>query len=356
MMHRSFVLRTASPPLARTPMPQNRPRTLVGLMALALAAACSDSPVASNPRPDAGLAQLSCTGVVRTGEITCAAPAPAAGSIRATRIYGGQDMYVRLSSSGTRYDAGSEILESTITVQNLLKGAIGTTDGVTPTGVRVFFDTPPVVTSGTGTIAMVNEDGTGTFTQNNQDFYLYNEILTPYQISQGKVWQFSMPSTVVTFAFTLRVAADQSDETQSLLDAVWTGLTSTAWTLVTNWTGGAPNAGSVAAIPPAAQLLPGASMPVLDGDTVVGALRVGAGSTLDLNAYTLRVGASADAVGVISNGTVHLTGTNSFLSGNFGSLRITGTTATQGAVKATGALNVQGSLNVKGHALAVQIP
>src|SRR5437667_81361 len=88
---------------------------------------------------------------------------------------------------------------------------MNTADGTTADtgGVKVFFNTGPSVTGGTGTVTVENPDGTGTFTATDQPFFkyssgalLYGGVQTP-----SKTWQFTVPPTVTGFAFTVYVTS-----------------------------------------------------------------------------------------------------------------------------------------------------
>ncbi len=126
-------------------------------------------------------------------------------------ILGGQGMYVQLRSSNVSYDASTQIFRADVTVQNLTALNLGTPDGSTVTGVKVFFHSGPTVTSGAGTVTVANADGTGTFTGTDQPYFLYNEILPTGQVSSGKTWQWSVPSTVAFFTFQVLVDAAVQD-------------------------------------------------------------------------------------------------------------------------------------------------
>ena len=126
-------------------------------------------------------------------------------------IFGGQGMYVQLRSSNVSYNASTQIFRADVTVQNLTALNLGTPDGSTVTGVKVFFYSGPTVTSGSGTVTVANPDGTGTFTGTNQPYFLYNEILPTGQVSSGKTWQWSVPSTVGFFTFQVLVDAAVQD-------------------------------------------------------------------------------------------------------------------------------------------------
>ena len=182
-------------------------------LALTLAlAGCGDQPTASPPPADpstpAPLAQIACTADVRAGTLSCeAATGLAAGGARASQLtVGGQNHYVRLTSSKTSSNAG--VLTSTVTVENLLTTAMGTADGHTPasTGVEVFFATGP-----TNGVTVVNPTGYGTYTAANQPFFRYanqalgaDSILSPDETSSGLTWQFA-GNGASTFSFVVYV-------------------------------------------------------------------------------------------------------------------------------------------------------
>jgi hypothetical protein len=328
---------------------------------LVLACACSDrdailpSPAA---QPGASLSRLECTVTVATQQMTCAPMPSSAGALaaRGNKIVGGQDQYVKLASSGTSYDSGTELFQSSVTVQNLLQQAMGTPDGSTVTGVKVFFETAPTVTSGSGIISVANPDGTGSFTGAAQPYYLYNEILQPYQISQAKTWQFNVPTTVNTFKFRVMVSADVLDEGAPLLDKVWTGTAGTDWFAAANWSDGQVPDSTSAVMIPADSLLASHNMPVLSADARVLHLRVGFGSTLSLAGFTLRAGGNVDAPGAITGGTVQMDGAGALTRGSLSALSVTGGTSLQGSTTASGAVTVSGSLAVKDQALSISIP
>ncbi|HEU0052002.1 MAG TPA: hypothetical protein VFQ39_02450 [Longimicrobium sp.] len=327
---------------------------------LILLAACTDRDALapSPPVPDgARLAMLECRVSVRQATLTCVPATPNLPGISAARIIGEQDVYVKLASSGTSYDGGTETLQSNVTVQNLVAASMGTANGVDPTGIRVFFNTGPTVTSGTGIVTLNNADGTDAFTGSDQPYFLYNEILTSYQISAARQWIFNVPATVNTFAFTLYVAADVQNNPTVLLDAVWDSLaTSTDWDSAGNWVDDAvPDSNSVVAVPSASHL-PGGIFPVLNQSVDVTHLRVGTGSTLGLATFTLRARGNVDGTGVISNGTVWMSGTGALLKGSVPALEITGSTSLQGSTTASGPVSVTGTLTAKDQPLNISIP
>jgi alpha-tubulin suppressor-like RCC1 family protein len=191
---------------------------LVIMVALMVLAACGqdtstgpEEPTEENT-PLRGLSTpIGCTVKVASGVLACAQPrAPASGPVPQFHIVGGQGVYVQLASSNVSYDAGSEVFQADVTVQNLLADPLGTPDGSTPTGIRVFFHTLPVVTAGTGSASVSNADGSGTFTGSAQPYFEYDEMLASGETSAAKTWQWSVQPTVDEFSFSVYVHADLS--------------------------------------------------------------------------------------------------------------------------------------------------
>jgi hypothetical protein len=178
--------------------------------AVVLVAACGDPhPTATDTvatgLPASVLQVLDCTASITTATVSCGAPA-ASGASRT--IIGGQNVYVRLTSSNIIVADGN--FEVDVTVQNLLNEAIGTPDGTVadPQGIRIFFHSEPTTTAGVGGVSVANADGTGTFTAGNQPFYRYAEILAKNQVSAAKTWQFAYDAGVEAFSFQVYVETD----------------------------------------------------------------------------------------------------------------------------------------------------
>jgi len=184
-------------------------RWLLAVSAAALLPACGDrtpvTPETTAPIDAPAATKLVCTVTVRASLLHCGAQTP--DGARGNLVLGGQGTYVRLASSGTSWDAGTQVLRSDVTVQNLLSQRMGTVDGVTVAGVRVFFQGGPTVTLGTGTVSLANADGVGAFTAGAQPYFLYDEILDPLETAAARSWRFSVPATVEQFTFTVLVDA-----------------------------------------------------------------------------------------------------------------------------------------------------
>jgi hypothetical protein len=328
-------------------------RHLLFLLIAMFASACSELDINAPQLPVVNSdIVMNCSADMRARTLTCK-PADILGpdGIQTTRIVGGQDTYVKLASSGTGYDNGTEVFQTNVTVQNLLQAAIGSPDGTTIEGVQVFFQSGPTVTSGSGAVSILNASGVGTFTASNQPYFQYSEILEPYEISAPANWQFHADASVLTFSFQVYVAGSMVNESIPPLDAVWTGAVSTDWFTAGNWQNNAvPTGTSVVAVPLTAQ------NPVLTADATAAYLRVGTGSGLDLGGFVLTVAGNLDATGTMSNGRVVLTGTDVKLNGNLPAVNITGSASLQGSARTSGAVSVTGSLAVKDRALSIQIP
>jgi len=186
----------------------------------------TDPPTDHPTAPPIGLGVLECTASVAAGSVSCRAPEPVSGA-RGDIMYGGQDVYVVVTTSGVGYDAGTHKFTFNLKLRNLLRQAIGTSDGLTadPAGVKVFFHQVPTVTGGSGTITVDNADGVGTFTAPNQPYYTYVELIDSYLESASKPWQFDVPATATAFEFKLYISSpvqfphgwvDVSDPTYSL--------------------------------------------------------------------------------------------------------------------------------------------
>ncbi|HYW10212.1 MAG TPA: lamin tail domain-containing protein, partial [Longimicrobium sp.] len=191
------------------------------LLPFSVLAACADrapfSPDLPSPElPGGAVASrtFDCVADVRAGSVSCAAAgAGASGASRA--IVGGQNTFVRLASSNVAYNSGTGAFTFDVTLTNLLgvtagtyPQAMGTADGVNADadGMRVFFNSGPTATSGSGTITVQTADSAALTSSEKQPLYRYNGILEPGTTTAAQGWALNVPSSVNTFAFTLYVA------------------------------------------------------------------------------------------------------------------------------------------------------
>lgn len=339
-----------------------KPRRFGVLLLPLLAAACTDSillPPTPGAAPVEALAVLKCTVQVQSAVMSCESHDPTTGTeISATRIFGSQDRNVKLTSSGGVYDGGTQIFQTNVTVQNLTQQALGLDSLNVTSGVRVFFSDGPNVTSGPGPVTVANPTGQAFITAANQDYFLYNEVIQPEEISSSMQWQFSVPSVTTTFSFVVMIQAAQPEEDLPLNGPTWQGTISSEWTTAGNWSGGVPDSASSVNVWRASLLPVGANMPALSADAQLTNLGVGVGSTLTLNGNTLTAWGNVDALGSVADGTLWMRGADVVLGGNLPSVRITGSTTLQRTTTASGAVSISdGSLVVSGSApLSISIP
>jgi hypothetical protein len=182
--------------------------------AVVFVAACAESgPTAPNGLFRTEL--ITCQASVTARTLTCGeSQAQASSGINFNLVLGGQGALVRLASSGTAYSAGT--FSSNVTVENLIAQPMNTANGTTPDtgGVKVFFNSGPTVTGGSGTVSVANADGTGLFTASDQSFFKYSSgaLLASGLTTSSKLWQFTVPTTVTRFEFQVFVTTRLPDE------------------------------------------------------------------------------------------------------------------------------------------------
>lgn len=185
---------------------------LVASFALAAAAlvACSDSPVTTRERllPEGGLQAFDCTATVSgAGSVRCTPVAASTGGASGVMI-GGQNTYLTLSSTNLSYDAVLDVFQFDATVQNLMNEALGTPDGVTPAvnGIMVFFLEEP--SGNGGNVSVMEQTGNAFFTNANQAYHTYSEILDKDEVSAPRTWKFSVPDGVTSFTFRVLIETE----------------------------------------------------------------------------------------------------------------------------------------------------
>jgi DNA/RNA endonuclease G (NUC1) len=176
---------------------------------------CTDSilsPVAEAPTPvpPAGPVsmQLTCVASVQSASVSCSTPATPSG-VRGAVTYGGQNQYVKLTSTNVTFDAGTRIMGADVTVQNLLPQIIGSLDSanVHPNGIRVFYASGPT-TSDPGTVTVRNPDGTETFLSSPAPYYQWSQALRTNAVSAVKRWEWNVGAGVNTFTFRVLVQTE----------------------------------------------------------------------------------------------------------------------------------------------------
>jgi hypothetical protein len=176
---------------------------------LALACmSCDRSPTAARIEGREYLSSLfECVADVRAGSVVCTEERPSTGGARPALL--GQNQ-IKMASSNVAYDSLTLIYSFNATAQNLLSYPIGTPDGQTKTGLKVYFESGPTATAynapyDTGTVTVRNPDGIQSFTKSDQPYFFYDTILRPQQITVAKRWEYTVPRSVARFSFSVRM-------------------------------------------------------------------------------------------------------------------------------------------------------
>lgn len=184
------------------------------LTSVVLGVACmgcldAESPTLTPPAPGVPWlsARLECTVDRASASMVCTEPhGESKGGPSRALLSGGA---IKMRSANFVADSISEIWAFDATAQNLLSYAVGTPDGQTKTGLKVFFETGPTgrfATPGdTGTVTVGNPDGHQNFTAAQQPYHFYDTILSPQAVTDPKRWEFTVPRNVSGFSFTVRI-------------------------------------------------------------------------------------------------------------------------------------------------------
>lgn len=169
------------------------------------------NPVAEQAGPPV-ISSLTCTFTRSATTVTCSPAVPPAGSgVSASVIYGtgapGTALYGIFWPINLVKDTVAHQWSFTAYVQNLLKQSIGTLNGTTVTGVKVFV-TDFHATAGTGSVSIANADGTANFTAPNQPYFNYNQIVAAGANSGNKLWKFNVPNTVTAVSMSILISTD----------------------------------------------------------------------------------------------------------------------------------------------------
>jgi|GEM_PF-1311020 len=303
----------------------------------------------------ANTVKIGCVVDVREGSVACATTSPDASGVDPL-ILGGQDLNVLLTGTETSYDENTGKFSSTVTVQNLTSQVMGTSDGETVEGIKVFFNSDPIVVSGTGSVAVANADGIEVFVATEQSYFAYPGLIEPLEISAGRRWEFDVPATVDVFTFTVYVSAPMVAAPAELHGPIWIGAASDDWHDPANWDRGVvPQAGTSATIPSLAKLAPEASQPRLSAAGTVLHLRVGSGSELALDGRKLTVTGNVEALGRLSGGRLSLEGDDILIGGELPTVVVAGDATLQRATTATGPVTVTGSLTIADKPLTIVV-
>lgn len=178
---------------------------------------CADGDRALGPGPEAEtdspranvVSRLDCVVEMGARRLGCEAPGLSLPAEISAALIGGQGNHLLLESSNVQYDGSDQVFSADVTILNLLDSPLGTTDGATPhaDGIRIFFLADPEVTGGSGTVTVKNPTGTAEFTHVDQPYFEYGAPLMRLERSEARRWEWSVPSTVESFTFSVAVSA-----------------------------------------------------------------------------------------------------------------------------------------------------
>lgn len=180
------------------------------------ALACQDVDKALGPSsPPDGVVQsaptvvlsLTCTMDRAAAKVACASTQSAPAKVSASVIYGATATYAIFFPYNLMKDTVAHTWAFTAYLQNLLKQSVGTLNGSTVTGLKVFV-TDFHATSGTGAVSVANADGVGKLTAPNQPYFNYNQIIAPSAYSGNKLWKFNVPNSVTAVSMSILISTD----------------------------------------------------------------------------------------------------------------------------------------------------
>jgi subtilisin family serine protease len=217
-----------------------RHRTSIKRLAAALllaCAACSDRLPTAAESPAQLTEHLNCLMLLDNGEVRCTRE-----SGRESSDVGGPQLALlqrlydfTLRSSDAVYSATDSTLSAMVEVRvDMLWEPVGTADGQTVSGLKVFIESGPFVAlyrdsadqsdpwfrnqttgaSGLGPASLLNPDGRASFTGADQPYMEYLEILHPGDWSAKKEWRFKVPPEALLIGFRAKVFTSTMSEQQ----------------------------------------------------------------------------------------------------------------------------------------------
>jgi surface protein len=155
------------------------------------------------------LAIATCTVDVLAETMRCEPPTRAGRAGISTLDVNLGSPFVRLRSSNVVKTATQVSYD--VTAQNMLAQWLGTPDGATATGFRVFFHSGP-----SNGVTVANADGRTRFTANNQPFFQYPGMLDVLETSAARNWVFDL-NGATSFSFSVAVRTKLPNERSVVL-------------------------------------------------------------------------------------------------------------------------------------------
>jgi hypothetical protein len=167
------------------------------------------------PQSPPVIAALTCEldGAAKT--VVCSTPAVAPAGVSASVIHGATT-YAIFSPGNLVRDTVSHTWQFTAHIQNLLQQSIGTPNGTSVTGVKVFVTDLHAI-AGTGEVSVASADGRCTFTAPNQSYVDYDQIVASNGHTRKKLWKFDVPNTVTAVSMNILISTDfRAEQTVTL--------------------------------------------------------------------------------------------------------------------------------------------
>jgi hypothetical protein len=142
------------------------------------------------------------------GEVRCGEPGTGMKRVSKSVILPASSEYAAWLPYYLVKDTVTETWSFYSVVQNLLGQPIGTLDGTTAVGTKVAVTYGPVASAGTGTVSIINADGTGNFTAPDQPYYDYPGIVAPGAYSDYRTWNVHVPNTVTEVTMGVAISSD----------------------------------------------------------------------------------------------------------------------------------------------------
>jgi hypothetical protein len=155
--------------------------------------------------------RLTCTlsfSNVQQGEVHCGETGAGAQGVSRSVVLPVASEYARWLPYYLVKDTVTQTWSFLSVVENLLAQPIGTLDGTTAVGTKVAVTYGPVASAGTGTVSIINADGTGNFTAPNQPYFDYPGIVAPGAYSTYRTWQVHVPNTVTEVTMGVAISTD----------------------------------------------------------------------------------------------------------------------------------------------------
>lgn len=160
---------------------------------------------------------LTCTLLRSSSRISCAPATARVAAANASGTAGTTGTYAQFVPFNLVKDTVKQIWSFDAFVKNLLQQSIGTLNGTTVTGSKVFV-TNICAAHGSGTVSIISADGVGNATAPNQPYLSYDQIVRAGTNSRTKVWKVSVPKTVTAVNMDILVTTDfPAEQTVTLL-------------------------------------------------------------------------------------------------------------------------------------------